>query len=172
MSVKMRSSEEVELNLASMLDMAFQLLAFFILTFQSPAPEAQILMRMPPPQAVIGLGKEAAGENTDKDPTTVKPATTLVVSVLSKNGGIDIVQVGVPSLAPMKTFESNHLTQLNEELVKFFKQPGFEQVIVQASPELHYGELMRVVEVCAKQTFADGTLLGKLSFVALPPNQM
>ncbi len=39
---KRRSQSEVELNLAAMLDMAFQLLAFFILTFR-PAPlEGQI----------------------------------------------------------------------------------------------------------------------------------
>ena len=34
---KSRGKEEVELNLAAMLDMAFQLLAFFILTFR-PSP--------------------------------------------------------------------------------------------------------------------------------------
>ena len=34
---KHKSNDEVELNLAAMLDMAFQLLTFFILTFK-PAP--------------------------------------------------------------------------------------------------------------------------------------
>ena len=44
-----RSQEEVELNLAAMLDMAFQLLAFFILTFQAGPLEGQINLRLPPP---------------------------------------------------------------------------------------------------------------------------
>ena len=38
---KRRTQSEVELNLAAMLDMAFQLLTFFILTFK-PAPKLGI----------------------------------------------------------------------------------------------------------------------------------
>ncbi len=96
---KMRSDEEVTLNLASMLDMAFQLLAFFILTFQPPAAESVILMRMPPPLAVVGGGTQSAGQDESK--TAVKPAKTLLITVIDKDGGIDFLQVGVPSIAPM-----------------------------------------------------------------------
>ena len=39
---KHRSTEDVTLNVTAMLDMAFQLLAFFILTFRPPPGEAQI----------------------------------------------------------------------------------------------------------------------------------
>ncbi|MFO1019164.1 MAG: biopolymer transporter ExbD [Planctomycetales bacterium] len=44
-----RAQQEVELNLAAMLDMAFQLLAFFILTFRPSPIEGQIDMQLPPP---------------------------------------------------------------------------------------------------------------------------
>ena len=40
-----RSQGDVELNLASMLDMAFQLLAFFILTFRPSPIEGQLMLR-------------------------------------------------------------------------------------------------------------------------------
>ena len=44
-----RSKKGVELNLAAMLDMAFQLLTFFILTFR-PAPiEGHLALNLPPP---------------------------------------------------------------------------------------------------------------------------
>ena len=43
------SQEEVELNLAAMLDMAFQLLTFFILTFKPNPVEGQINLNLPPP---------------------------------------------------------------------------------------------------------------------------
>jgi biopolymer transport protein ExbD len=176
MARKMRSSEEVELNLASMLDMAFQLLAFFILTFQPPPAEMQILMRMPPAQAVLGGGTQAAGSDETKKPEEVKPVKTLLVTVLAaENGGIMApMQVGVPGqkegLANIPV--DKELNALTNELDKYFKgsADAFDQVIVQASPELCYGELMRVVEVCSKQKFSDGTLLKKLSFVALPSN--
>ena len=44
-----RGLEEVELNLAAMLDMAFQLLTFFILTFKPAPVEGQITLRLRPP---------------------------------------------------------------------------------------------------------------------------
>ena len=64
---KRRSQSEVELNLAAMLDMAFQLLTFFILTFR-PAPiEGQISLRLPPPQARdVGQGGAKARRRTRK----------------------------------------------------------------------------------------------------------
>src|SRR4029078_9410168 len=49
---KRRSAEGVEINLAAMLDMAFQLLMFFILTF-SPMPlESQIAAQLPASGAI------------------------------------------------------------------------------------------------------------------------
>jgi biopolymer transport protein ExbD len=168
MARKMRSEEEVVLNLASMLDMAFQLLAFFILTFQPPPPELQIRMHMPPPVPVIGVkGAAPAGEQDTNEP--VKPVDTLIVTVILDNSGTEHITVGVPSVAPPKEVPFN---QLNDELGNLFRGSAgaFEQVLVQASPELRYGELMRVVEVCSNQ-IVDGQKLKKLSFVALPPQQ-
>ena len=49
---KPRSQGDVELNMAAMLDMAFQLLAFFILTFRPSAVESQVSLRMPPAKAL------------------------------------------------------------------------------------------------------------------------
>ncbi len=46
---------EVELNMAAMLDMAFQLLAFFILTFRPSPVESQISLRMPDKAATASL---------------------------------------------------------------------------------------------------------------------
>ena len=53
---KSRAQTGVALNLAAMLDMAFQLLAFFIFTFKPSPIEGQISLRLPPPQAVIEKG--------------------------------------------------------------------------------------------------------------------
>ena len=40
-----------------MLDMAFQLLAFFILTFRPPPGEDKIFLKLPPAAAGAGLGR-------------------------------------------------------------------------------------------------------------------
>ena len=161
-----KTEESCELNVTSMLDMAFQLLAFFILTFRPPPVEGQISLRMPPPQAVLGAGTVAAGQDETKDPKDVKPVKTLTITVASQGGGIDIIEVGVPTVGMAQVPFSG----LNEKLGEYFRGSGdaFEQVIIQASPGLRWGELMRVVEICTNQRFSDGKPLGKLSFVALP----
>ena len=63
---KRRSDEDVTLNVTAMLDMAFQLLAFFILTFRPPPGEDQIYLKLPPAQPVAGMSgtqKAGAGRN-------------------------------------------------------------------------------------------------------------
>jgi biopolymer transport protein ExbD len=163
------SQEEVELNLASMLDMAFQLLFFFVLTFKPPPAEGQVQLRMPPPQPALSFdGTERPGE-VPGDPKYFKSVKTLTVAVASKEGGIENIFVGVPpAMSPVPA-----INQLNGELSKYFRGSGdaFEQVVINASPELAWSELMRVVEICTNQRFSNGEKLGKLSFVALPSSQ-
>jgi biopolymer transport protein ExbD len=157
------SGEDVTLNMAAMLDMAFQLLTFFILTFKPSPMEGQISMRLPPPQAIVTKTNQAqAGADTSRK-DLVAGVTTLVISVYSNPAGrIDGFQVGeegVPGLGA-----------LHKKLQTVFRDPTnpFEQVILQVEETLRYEELMRVVELCAAQTMPDGTPLSKLSFVELP----
>ena len=66
-----------------MLDMAFQLLTFFIPTFR-PAPiEGQISMRLPPPQgaAVVKDGQKPGGDLDNRNP--VQGVNTLTISVFA-----------------------------------------------------------------------------------------
>jgi biopolymer transport protein ExbD len=156
-----RSQQEVELNMASMLDMAFQLLTFFILTFRPPPIEGSVALRLPPPQAIKGTGHEKAGQVDKKDPQ-VEGVSTLVISVFSQTGSIDQLGVGEN--------EVKGLPQLARQLDSTFKDANnpFDQVIIQCSARLRYGELMKVVEICTHQTLPDGKKLGKLSFVMIP----
>ena len=73
---------EVELNLASMLDMAFQLLAFFILTFHPSPIEGQLLLHLPPAVArhERRSDKPDTAETLDAGGTTAK---TLELSVFA-----------------------------------------------------------------------------------------
>jgi biopolymer transport protein ExbD len=161
---KRRIQSEVELNLAAMLDMAFQLLAFFILTFR-PAPlEGQISMRLPPPQAVMAAkdGQKAGGDQANKNPVLGVNTLTITVFADPKTGEITSLGIGespVPGLAA-----------LEGKLQQVFADPGnpFDQVIVQVSDSCRYDELMKVIDVCTHQTLADGKKLSKLSFVGLP----
>lgn len=161
---KRRNQSDVELNLAAMLDMAFQLLTFFILTFRPSPIEGQISLRLPPPQPVVA---NTTGEMVGADLQNINPVqglNTLTISVFAnpKTGEIQSLGVGetqVPSLAA-----------LNGRLKEVFADPGnpFDQVIIQVTDACRYDELMKVIDVCTHQVLPDGQKLSKLSFVELP----
>ena len=76
---------EVELNLASMLDMAFQLLAFFILTFHPSPIEGQLSLHFRPPSpSRTCLDKLDTAQAADAGATTAK---TLEISVFANGRG-------------------------------------------------------------------------------------
>ena len=77
---------EVQINLAAMLDMAFQLLAFFILTFR-PAPiEGHFQLHMPPPtsQTNVTESTESPNPSTGEEPPFVE---TLDLMIRADNRG-------------------------------------------------------------------------------------
>ena len=157
---KRRQQGDVELNLAAMLDMAFQLLAFFILTFKPAPVEGQILLRMPPPQAItnINSGQQAGSDADNTNP--IQGLNTLVVSAIAHpDGTLRQMAVGEAPIAG--------LTALDRKLQAIFSEPSgaFDQVIIQVDSKLRYEELMRIIDVCTKQKLPNGEPLTKLSFV-------
>ncbi|MCL4190498.1 MAG: biopolymer transporter ExbD [Thermoguttaceae bacterium] len=158
-----RKDEEVELNLAAMLDMAFQLLAFFILTFRPSPVEGQVSLRMPPPQPVT---MAVAGEQAGSNPNNTNPVqglNSLVITVLgSPSGRIYQMAVGDAHVA--------HIIELERRLKTVLSDPGvgFDQVLIQVGATLRYDELMKVIDVCTRQKLPNGEPLSKLSFVELP----
>lgn len=159
---KKKTDEDVELNLAAMLDMAFQLLAFFILTFRPPPVEGQVSLRLPPPQAVAVKGAvQPAGSTDNKD--TPAGLNTLTISVFADTAsgrvGYQVGEGGVSGL-----------TALDNRLKEIFADTGnpFDQVIIQVSSNLLYERLMEVVDICTHQTLPGGQKLSKLSFVEVP----
>jgi biopolymer transport protein ExbD len=166
---KRPQSEEVRLNLAAMLDMAFQLLAFFILTFRPNPVEGQIALNLPPAE------RESI---RDDGPRPEKPGpefeagakTLTIVIPASKDGQVASVSVGLAKLfdGPL---DRDRLQQLNRRLKGVFSvQDAFDQVVLRVGTNLNYGELMKIVEVCTKQKMSDGKPVSKISFVELPEN--
>jgi biopolymer transport protein ExbD len=161
---KRRSHQDVELNLAAMLDMAFQLLAFFILTFRPTPLEGQISLRMPPPQPVV-VSKDAEKVGSDtKNTNPVQGVNTLTISVFadSKTGEIKSLGIGETQVSG--------LAALDGRLKEVFADAGnpFDQVLIQVSDDCRYDELMKIVDICTHQTLPDGKKLSKLSFVGVP----
>ena len=156
---RQHSSEGIELNVTAMLDMAFQLLAFFVLTFR-PGPlkrPCNCTSRQPkrwsavPPDVEPGLSNhfQPAGINT------------LRIGLFSTNGGLDRMTLNDLPAENFDVLRSNVSTMLND--------PGspIEQVVVQSSENLRYDEVMKVVEICTEQKLPKTGKLVKLSLVAM-----
>jgi biopolymer transport protein ExbD len=161
MRKKKRKPEDVELNVTAMLDMAFQLLTFFILTFRPAPVEGQVLLRMPLPQPVAGVQSgETPGSNT-QNPNPLEKLNTLVISAIANDSG------GLGQLAVGETTMSNSLAALDSQLGQLLSDEGsaFDQVIIQVDSRLRYDALMQVIDVCTRQKLPSGEPLTKLSFV-------
>jgi biopolymer transport protein ExbD len=164
---KRKSPEEVELNLAAMLDMAFQILTFFILTFKPAPVEGQIQLRMPPPQALAtsATAKQQAGDN-DKNKDPVIGLNTLPIILTATDDGM-IRQIYVNQ---QEVVVDQKLAMLDAQLKKLLGDPAtpYDQVIIQVGSNLKYEELMKVLGICTHQTIAGDpkNRLTKLSLVS------
>ncbi|HEY3967361.1 MAG TPA: biopolymer transporter ExbD [Planctomycetaceae bacterium] len=160
--------EDVTLNLAAMLDMAFQLLAFFILTFKPAPVEGQINLNLPPPRPIAPLNAEVKPDDVDEG-NGPAPAHTLTITISSAgNGQVASMQVGLAKLfdGPLNR---DRLRMLDRRLKDVFAIEGkpYDQVLLRVGKSLGYGELMKIIDVCTKQKMADGTPVNKISFVEL-----
>src|SRR5690349_24752778 len=149
-----RKSPSVELNLAAMLDMAFQLLAFFILTFR-PAPiEGHLQLHMPPPVALTNVrseDRESEG-GAGYDPADWKTLDLFITA--TNEGDVSAIAAGFenqPIIQGKLTPES--LRNLSRQLKAMFaaEQVVFDRVQLAVDGRLHYDELMKVVDVCTQQ---------------------
>ena len=163
----------VELNLAAMLDMAFQLLAFFILTFR-PAPiEAQLALHLPIPATAATGDPENKRVDPPEEPVIAGNENTLVISIHSEpDGNVKKVSLGFGTSFTGPATAAN-LLKLERQLRETFEiaHTSYEQVLVRVAPGLKYQELMKVLDVCTKQKTSDGKQVHKISFVELvvPP---
>jgi len=157
-----RQQGEVELNLAAMLDMAFQLLAFFILTFKpAGADEGQISLRLPPPQPVTNVATRSTGAGSNES-KVLEGLNSLLINVMpNEAGGISALSLNENPLGGLAALDRKLREVLSDTSLPF------EQVIIQVGPQLRYDALMSIIDVCTRQKLSTGEPLTKLSFVEL-----
>jgi biopolymer transport protein ExbD len=158
------SQTQVELNLAAMLDMAFQLLTFFILTFQPAPVEGRINLRLPPPAGATAISKpRAAGDTAIAEPAKIDPLQNLralsVEAVSARDGTIDSLRLNGQLVAGPARLKVRLRELLSDP------QMPFDQVVIQAGAHLRYDALMSLIDVCTDQSLADGKQFTKLSLV-------
>lgn len=158
------SHGNVELNMAAMLDMAFQLLAFFILTFTPSPVEGQFALKLPPPVAQTQPESVTKAHNNAEAMLDLQ-AIHLTLIANAEGHLMEVLLEDQPILQGAWTPQK--AAQLNDRLQEIFRSPDspFRQIQLISDKSLHYGDMMKVVEVVSRQKLADGQSLQEIGFI-------
>lgn len=154
---KRLSAEGIELNLAAMLDMAFQLLMFFILTFNPSQVESQVAAYIPAPEPLT----KPKTAKADETPESTGKSDALVVTVDgSAAGKIERLAIGSTVVEDIADLNANVHNAI-------CRQETCDQIVVQVDAKLCYDELMQVVDICTQQKLPQGGTMSKIKLVEL-----
>lgn len=162
---KKRDQGDVEMNLAAMLDMAFQLLTFFILTFKPAPVEGQLAVNLPPPVPVKTPAASVGGAGDQ----LIIPGEPLHLKVSADHAG-DVKDVTLENSSSIPgPLSAGSLQALDQKLQSIFgiQAVAYDRVQIAVDGQLRYGELMKIVDVCSKQKLASGEQVNKISFTEL-----
>jgi biopolymer transport protein ExbD len=135
---------DVTLPITPMLDMSFQLLSFFILTFRPMPTEGQLAVNLP---------KVDASQQIESDPTPPedKKDEYTVTLISGSSGEVANISMKGPT-GDMGNIRN--MAELFLQLQKIPKPPGKGAegvaITVEASNDLVYGRLIDVMDMCKK----------------------
>jgi len=155
---KKKKAEEISIPITPMLDMAFQLLTFFILTFHPMPSEGQFSMNLLPASPATDMKASATEAATDSGtPASLKTLPT----ILRAGGG------GMLGRVSLGEADVQGMDALKRELETILKDPTlpFDQALLKVDPYLKYSELMQVIDVFSSLK------LTKISFAELGPGE-
>jgi len=147
-----------------MLDMAFQLLTFFVLTYRPLPAEGQFVMNLLPSQPATSITAEAPAEAaSDKLPASLRTLPTILKA--GEGGRLAQIVVG-EQIIPLDP------DALEKELDKIFGDPDlpFDQTLLTVDPNLKYSELMKVINAFSN-AFARAKKAPSISFEELAPGE-
>jgi biopolymer transport protein ExbD len=163
--------DEPNVPIAPMLDMAFQLLTFFVLTYRPAPAEGQFVMTLLPPQPAT---QASAAAPTEAAPSSELPVALRTLPTILKAGeGGRLARVVLEQTeVPVPNDRAELSRTLEESLLKYFQDPDlpFDQTLLKVDPNLRYSELMTVINAYSN-AFVRAKKDPKLSFVELGPDE-
>jgi biopolymer transport protein ExbD len=156
---KKKNEENVTIPITPMLDMAFQLLTFFILTYHPMPSEGQFSMNLLPAAPATDFRAQSQPEAAAPNDSVPAALRTLPTVLRAAEGGtLGRVSLGETDIQGM--------TALKRELEVILKDPTlpFDQALIKVDPNLKYSELMQVIDVFSTLKVT------KISFAELGPN--
>jgi biopolymer transport protein ExbD len=156
---KKKNEEEISIPITPMLDMAFQLLTFFILTYHPMPSEGQFIMNLLPASPATDFRAESPADTTAANPDIPAALRTLPTLLRSGEGGT----LGRVTLGEI---DVQGMDALKKELTTILEDPTlpFDQALIKVDPDLRYSELMQVIDVFSSLKVT------KISFAELSPD--
>jgi biopolymer transport protein ExbD len=161
---KIRKAEGPTVPIAPMLDMAFQLLTFFVLTYRPAPAEVQFIMNLLPSQPATSITADSPSDKpSDNLPASIRTLPTILRA--GAGGRLGEIMVG-------ETAISTDPKELKLELDKYFQDPNlpFEQTMLKVDPRLKYSELMKVMNAFMS-AFLDAKKPPNITFEELVPGE-
>jgi len=156
--VQSRIKGEVEIQVTPMLDMAFQLLFFFVMTFRATPTEGQFAMNLLPSQPATRMDTPISAEASSSEvPAGLRTLpTTLRATPQGQLGRVTLGEVDIQGMEQLKKELQDILSHKDEY--------PFDQALIKADPKLKYSELMQVIDVFSSLG------VSKISLAELDPN--
>ncbi len=161
---KVKKAQPPDVPVTPMLDMAFQLLTFFVLTYKPAPAEVQFGMKLLPAQPATAMTAEAPSDKPSANlPVSLRTLpTTLRAGDGGRLGQIMVGETAIPT----------DPKALEKELDKYFQDPNlpFDQAVLVVDPRLKYAELVKVINAFSN-AFVHAKKEPKLSFDELIPGE-
>lgn len=138
---------DITLPITPMLDMSFQLLSFFMLTFKPMPTEGQMSINLPKLDATDSPPpSEVIPQDDKKDEYTV--------TVYAAQGEIGLISFKGPVTAGVDFGDANKLASLLKALKDIPKPAGKGaegvSITIESAPDLSYARLIDVMDICKR----------------------
>ena len=151
---KQETPIDIQVPITPMLDMSFQLLSFFILTFHPMPTEGQLAINLPKLEAT-----ESPPPETPLPPEEIKDQYTITVHAGS---GGDVALLGLSGPA-VNVENIKSFNELQARLSNLPKPPGRGadgiSITIESSEDLNYGRLIEIMDLCKKAGYDSVNLM-------------
>jgi biopolymer transport protein ExbD len=161
---KTDAGPEPTLPITPMLDMAFQLLAFFVMTYHPSDLEGQMDLSLPSEVITRAEKKEDVDPNAKPDPKPLELPANLTVLVRTQQDGVNNGRISALTLQDEAGPQPvDNLDKLKDELKKRRETvENKENIKIQADGKLKWESVIQVMDVCQQAGFKN------ISFVPPP----
>ena len=160
---KSEAAPEVNLPITPMLDMAFQLLTFFIFTYHPSGLEGQMDLNLPSEKNARATDEKMVDPNTKADKGPLEFPSDLTVIVRTQQDGVNNGVISALTLEQASGPKPvNNLKALEAELTEAKKASSNGNIKIQGDGKLKWSAIVQVMDVCRKAGF------NNISFVPPP----